>query len=343
MANRHNLTILQKYNDGILKPNRVCIVQVFPSPDKKIAPAISSVCLQFWRIKGADDVRAILDTENLRIRNLKVKRMAKDVRKLEASSKRSSQAFQHVLDVAYGRKGKLKRELIEPILTDPTARVPPKIIPAVESSRPPVYSKEMRALLTSALSRSAGKGLPERSLDFPPKLPARADPKSEEARILGPFSKRRETNTRWQYFVEQTQTVRPPLQVVVEDIPSGTHGTAPGDLRRVGVRGLPMQGLRVFEDVQVLATSPHKGPQRTSIPVSPSAQPRIPRWIRRRYEKLLDEIPTLTYRVPAQKNPPRYLVSASTSGVKTVDAAVSDLEWLEGPTQTESAETDVLE
>ncbi|KAJ6519645.1 hypothetical protein C8R45DRAFT_29126 [Mycena sanguinolenta] len=290
---------------------------------------------QFWRIKGSDDARAILDTENLRVRNLKVKRMAKDVRKLEAASKRSIQAFQHVLDVAYGRKGKLKRELIEPILADPTAPVPPRIIPAVESSRPPVYSKEMRALLTSPVSRSAGKGLSERSLDFPPKLPARADPKSEEARILGPFSKRRETNTRWRYFVEQTQTVRPPLQVVVEDIPFGAHGTAPDDLRRVGVRGLPMQDLRVFEDVQTLATPPQKV---TSSPVSPSVAPHIPRWIRRRYEKVLDEIPTLTYRVPAQKNPPRYLVSTSTSAAKTIDAGVSDLEWLEGPPQTETVE-----
>jgi hypothetical protein len=84
---------------------------------------------QFWRIKGFDDVRAIFETENLQVRERKVKRMAKvvhfslcnsteltssqDVRKLEAASKRNVQAFSHILAVAYGRKGKLKRELME--------------------------------------------------------------------------------------------------------------------------------------------------------------------------------------------------------------------------------------
>ncbi|KAJ7275220.1 hypothetical protein B0H12DRAFT_988373, partial [Mycena haematopus] len=245
---------------------------------------------QFWRIKGFDDVRAILDTENLRVRDLKLKRMAKDVRKLEAASKRSIKAFQHVLDVAYGRKGKLKRELLEPILTDPTVPIPPRIIPAVESSRPPVYSKELRALLTSPASRSVGKAVSERTLDFPPKLPARADPKSEDARILGPFSKRREKNIRWRYFVEQLQNVQPALQLVIENIPAGTRGTALDDIRRVGIRGLPMQGLRVFEDVKTLATPPQERPRRTPKNLD---TPSMSRWIRRRYGSLLNQIPTL--------------------------------------------------
>lgn len=36
-----------------------------------------------------------------------------DLRKLEAANKQNVHAFNHVLDVAYGRKGKLKRELME--------------------------------------------------------------------------------------------------------------------------------------------------------------------------------------------------------------------------------------
>ncbi|KAJ7900159.1 hypothetical protein B0H14DRAFT_2211957, partial [Mycena olivaceomarginata] len=251
---------------------------------------------QFWRIKGFDDVRAIFETENLQVRERKVKRMAKDVRKLEAASKRNVQAFSHILAVAYGRKGKLKRELMEPLLTDPTVPVPPRIIPAVESSRPPVYSKELRALLTSAASRAVGKAVSERTLDFPPKLPARADPKSEEARIFGPLSKRRETNTRWRYFVEQWQNARPPLEVTVENIPAGTSGAALDDVRRIGIRGLPMQGLHVFEDVETLATPLQKGPRRPlRNSNSASTEPHIPRWIRRRYQELLNHIPTLTY------------------------------------------------
>ncbi|KAF7339798.1 hypothetical protein MVEN_01896300 [Mycena venus] len=260
----------------------------------------------------------------------KIKRMAKDVRKLEAASKRNVQAFNHILDVAYGRKGKLKRELMEPLLTDPTAPIPPRIIPAVESSRPPVYSTELRALLTTTSSRSVGKGVSEGTLDFPPKLPARAKPNSEEARVLGPFSKRRETNTRWRYFVEQWQNARPPLQVVVENIPSDTCGAALDDIRRVGIRGLPMQGLHVFEDVETLATPRQNARRRTLEIPDHSNEPHIPRWIRRRYQQLLTRIPILTYKVPAQNKPPRYSVSLSPHRPVTrgFDADVSDVEWL---------------
>ncbi|KAF8213249.1 hypothetical protein K438DRAFT_1803659 [Mycena galopus ATCC 62051] len=293
---------------------------------------------QVWRIKGSDDVRAILDTANLRVRNQKLKRMRKDVRKLEAATtKRNIQAFKHVLDVAYGRKGKLKRELMEPILTDPTAPVPPRIIPAEESSRPPVYSKELRALLTSSASRSVGKALTEQALDFPPKLPARANPNSDEARKLGSFSKRRETNTRWRYFVEQWQNVQPPLQVVVEDIPASICGIAPDDIRRVGIRGLPMQGRRVFEDVKALAAHPQKGPRRTPKKAEPlPAESHVPRWIRRRYRTLLNQIPTFTYKIISPKMPPRYVASASTQGARTVDAGILDVEWLEEKNRPQS-------
>ncbi|KAJ6574931.1 hypothetical protein B0H19DRAFT_913762, partial [Mycena capillaripes] len=261
---------------------------------------------QFWRIKGFDDVRAILHTENA-VREQKIKRMSKDLRKLEAANNRSIQAFNHVLDVAYGRKGKLKRELIEPILTDPTAPTPPRIIPAVESSRPPVYSKELRVLLTTSASR-IGRNLSAQSLESPPTLPARANPDSEEARLLGPFSKRRETNARWRFFVEEWQKVLPPLQVVVEgDSPS--RGVALDDLRRVGIRSLPMQGLHVFEDVETLAT-PRHSQNPNPISSSSASEPHIPRWVRRRYQALLNRLPILTYKIP-QNKPPRYSVSLS--------------------------------
>lgn len=35
------------------------------------------------------------------------------VRKLEAANRGDAKAFAHILDLAYGRKGKLKRELME--------------------------------------------------------------------------------------------------------------------------------------------------------------------------------------------------------------------------------------
>ncbi|KAJ7492796.1 hypothetical protein FB451DRAFT_1022499 [Mycena latifolia] len=286
---------------------------------------------QFWRLKASDDVRAILKTDNLHgIRDKKIKRMSKDLRKLEAANKQDTKAFTYILDVAYGRKGKLRRELMEPILTDPSAPLPPKIIPAVESSRPPVYSKELKALLTSGLSRTT-KALVDRQLHFPPTLPTRADPASEEARLLGPFSKRRETNTRWRYFVAEWQKVRPPLQVVVERGPTNSSGVSPEDVHRAGIRSLPMQGLHVFEDVENLARPPQVRPRTSNDLVQPDLPVAPSRWLRRRYRELLNRTPILTYKAPPGKNP-SYLVSLSPSTDTQSNAAQadnSDLEWMD--------------
>ncbi|KAJ7786126.1 hypothetical protein B0H16DRAFT_18455 [Mycena metata] len=283
---------------------------------------------QFWRIKGFDDVRAILKTDaSLQTRDQKIKRMAKDLRKLEGANRRNMQAFNHVLGVAYGRKGKLKRELMEPILIDPSAPVPAKIIPAVESSRPPVYSDELQALLTSSESRMS-KVLPKRQLESPPKLPPRANPQSEEARLLGPFSKRRETNTRWRFFTEEWQKVKPPLEVVVD---AESYGSTLDNVRSVGIRSLPLQGLSVFSDVEALARTRQEN-VRSKDPHMPS-KPHPPRWLRRRYRTLLDNLPILTYK-KSEGQTPRYSVSLSPSRISSreTNAAIadsSDLKWLE--------------
>ncbi|KAJ7139947.1 hypothetical protein C8R44DRAFT_318605 [Mycena epipterygia] len=297
---------------------------------------------QFWRIKAFDDVRRILNTDDLQgLRDKKFKRMSKDLRKLDAANKQNTKAFRHVLDVAYGRKGKLKRELMEPILTDPTAPIPPRIIPAVESSRPPVYSKELTALLTTGLSRTT-RPLTKKYLRFPPTLSPRADPTSEESRLLGPLSKRREKNARWRYFVAEWQKTRAPLQVVVENGPN-FPGVTLEDVRRVGIRSLPMQGLQVFEDIEKLASQgwirppthrEHvyvKDPDRN--PSSEAPHIRHPsRWLRRRYQTLLNHIPILTYRTP-QGNAPSYSVSLSPNrlDMKTniAEADASDVKWME--------------
>src|SRR5204863_39349 len=77
--------------------------------------------------------------------------------------------------------------LIQPLLTDPSAPLPPRIIPSVEKSRPPVYSPEVVTLLTSPFSRTT-KALKPQDLSFPPTLPQRANPTSDMAKLLGPFS-----------------------------------------------------------------------------------------------------------------------------------------------------------
>ncbi|KAJ7225699.1 hypothetical protein GGX14DRAFT_511982 [Mycena pura] len=291
---------------------------------------------QFWRIKGSDDVRAILKTENRHVRDHKIKRMSKDVRKLEAANNRNTRAFGHVLDVAYGRKGKLKRELMEarycyelhldfPILTDPSIPPPPRIISAVESSRPPVYSKELRVLLTSSASRTRSTLKPE-ALDIPPTLPARADPNSDEAWLLGPFSKRREVNARWRFYQSEWQKVRPPLEVMVDCARDPVfHGGGPEDLRRAGIRGLPMQGLGIFGDVESLASFPQH---------ASSMDPPLPRWVRRRYRELLDRLPVLNYKI-SQNKESNYTVSLSPNRLSKEthpEAESSDLKWMENTT-----------
>ncbi|KAK7064372.1 hypothetical protein R3P38DRAFT_2824103 [Favolaschia claudopus] len=254
-----------------------------------------------------------------------MKRLNKDVRKIEAATnKHNVEAFNHILDVAYGRKGKLKQELMEPLLSEPREPLPPRIIASVAKSQPPVYSLELRALLASAASRSTGKGVTQQVLDSPPKLPPRADPKSEQARSLGPFSKRREKNIRWRFFVEQSNYVWPPLQSEVDNSSAASYG----EQHCTTIRALPMQGLRVFEDLETLA-SPPSGRTFHSTDRLQSAGFTVPRWLRRRYQALLTRIPTLTYKVQPN-NTTRCVVSQSTKamGRKPVDVDVSDVEWL---------------
>ncbi|RDB28879.1 hypothetical protein Hypma_015714 [Hypsizygus marmoreus] len=261
---------------------------------------------QFFRVKVADDIHAIIRAKDDNLRNHKLKRVSQDFRKIEAAINGNTKAFAHVLDLAYGRKGKLKWELMKPLFSDPNAPIPPRIIPAVEKSRPPVYSPELKALLTSNLSRK-NKPLTPKSFSFPPTLPLRADPNSEDARLLGPFSKRREVNIRWRYFTSEWKKIRPPLEIVLEDTSTGEvlRGNADADVARAGIRGLSMQGQGVFDDIEAIV-NPLSGPRpptrkerrnsdADTQPPQTAALRHPSRWLRRRYQELLGRLPILTY------------------------------------------------
>jgi len=204
-----------------------------------------------------------------------------------------------------------------PLLTDPNAPPAPRIIPNYERSRPPVYSPELTALLTSTHSRTT-KALQKGNLESPPIMPPRADPSSEQTRLLGPFSKRREVNLHWRYFKREWKKVYPPLQLSVKEIsdpfemvnePSGKHDTA-----RVGVRGVGLQGGRVLEEAQLLAgpawkplTTPRRakqGPEsrRPNSPENPFTSSLPTRWLRKRYQNLLGRVPILTYYPKEREN-----------------------------------------
>lgn len=208
----------------------------------------------------------------------------------------------------------------------------------------------MKALLLSSDSRRT-KPLSAKSLVFPPALPLRADPSSEDARLLGPFSKRREVNIRWRYFTKEWKKVFPPLQVVVKDSTSdGEYDrTSREDIARAGVRALGMQGQGIYEDVHAIAgpltlPPPLTRKERLSrgADVDIPVQLRHPsRWLRRRYQELLGRLPILAY-TPTDKNRQstgRYSVSLTSNAIAPAlshdpsrypeTESVADLKWLE--------------
>lgn len=241
--------------------------------------------------------------------------------------------------------------MLKPLLSDPNASIPPPIIRSVEKSGPPVYSPELKALLTSGHSRIT-KPLTPRSLDFPPTLPIRANPVSDDAQLLGALSKRREVNIRWRYFVNEWKKVYPPLQVVANDPSQGFRNCVnDADLKRAGIRGFGMQGWGVFESISSIAGPLHmpnaltrKARQNANavleVPQPTTSRPaRHPsRWLRRRYQELLGRLPVLmysrsgttskgSYSVSLPRNalaPSLYMTAARSPELKSVD----DREWL---------------
>lgn len=166
-------------------------------------------------------------------------------------------------------------------------------------------------MLTSIHSRTT-KALDKDNLITPPILPLRVDPSSEEARLLGPFSKRREVNIRWRYFKRESRKILPPLQLSVKEISDSFEVTKTSsdvhDIASVGIRGIGLQASRLVEEAQILA-----GPAWKSLSIprrarekAESQTPQLPndnpfnsslptRWLRKRYQDLLGRVPILTY------------------------------------------------
>jgi hypothetical protein len=240
------------------------------------------------------------------------------------------------------------------LLSDSNLPDPPPIISREPKSRPPVYPPELATLLTSAISRST-KPLEKRSLVTLPHMPSRADASSEEARFLGPLSKRRQVNIRWRFFTKEWKKILPPLDVRVGEKSSNGDCSEASDresLAHAGIRGIGMQGAGVFEEIEKLI-----GPVPTSKPLTrrqrrtigdhpnfsspPATFPSttLPRrWILRRYRQLLGRLPIMTY-FPKTAGNPRgaYAVSISPvamtpsqrlGGARHPEIDDDDLTWL---------------
>jgi hypothetical protein len=198
----------------------------------------------------------------------------------------------------------------KPLLSSPDAMLPPRIISAVEKSRPPLYSPELSALLVSPFSRTS-RVFKVPDLAFPPTLPEQADASSNAAQLLGRLSKRREVNIHWRFFTSEWKKTLPPLAVTVwEKTGQDWYVTSDiGALARAGVRGTGLQGTGHWEELEKLS-SPHWKPCRTrqerknrrvqtgsSLHPTKTPSPIVlpSRWMRRRYQVLLGRTPILTF------------------------------------------------
>ena len=208
-----------------------------------------------------------------------------------------------------------------------------------------MYAPELKALLTSSLSRKS-KPLSLENLSSPPTLPRQADPFSQDARLLGPFSKRREVNIRWRYFTTEWKKVHAPLQIAVKHREGVDSGITNAELFHVGVRGLGLQAQGIHEDLEALVGPPEMPRNLTrkelggAIKVNTEKPSRHPsRWLRRRYQELLGRIPILSLvRHPSDSSQGKYFVSLSqnalapslrTSSRRLIEVSTSDdREWV---------------
>ncbi|CCA67571.1 hypothetical protein PIIN_01399 [Serendipita indica DSM 11827] len=221
----------------------------------------------------------------------------KELRRLQKVNNGSQFAFMRLLRQAFGRIGRMKWELLKPHFATVPERDP--IIPKVESSRPPTYTPTLLALVSSSISKSTDRVIPTKDILNP--LPARADPASDEARLLGPLSLRRQKNMHRRFFLEQTRRVYPPLEVLRS--PSSTEASTP----------IPQTGLETLSPIAMLHSlslpaAPISRPSRSDDTDRPLEEPeyavisaarkmrvhgRSKRWLRRRYRELLGQIPKI--------------------------------------------------
>ncbi|KAJ4485936.1 hypothetical protein J3R30DRAFT_3281931 [Lentinula aciculospora] len=269
---------------------------------------------QFFRIKASDDFRALVATPAHRSQlcKSKIRRIYKDLRRIKLALTGRQDAFSFILDLAYGRRGKLRWELMEPLLAQAHAApsLPEAMIRSEPNSRPPVYSPELSALLINTASRT-NKPLELHQLKFPPTLSSRANPISEEARLIGPLSKRLELNIRWRYFRREWKKVYPPLEIAVKGN-GELLSTSVSDVSHAGGRILKSQDRGILEGMEDVVGPPTAGTLSTRRErllfgvhqtLEGSSKQRHPsRWLRRRYQALLGRLPLLILN-PNSKKP----------------------------------------
>ncbi|KAG8870865.1 hypothetical protein FRC20_011227 [Serendipita sp. 405] len=235
-----------------------------------------------------------------------LKRARCELRKLQRINAGAQKPFMRLLWYTFGRTGAFRRELIKPHFAESYPNFPKReaIIPGVEESRPPSYPPTLLALVTSAISKTTDKQYSAEEVLNPRKLPERADPTSEEARLLGPFSLRRKKNIHRRFFVEQTDRILPPL--AVSSSATTADQTKPDIfIPSTGLeRWNPMEMLEILASPNPMYSPPSRSKPEDRLPLSPTPRKsghlrlggRSSRWLRRRYRELLASIPTMKVR-----------------------------------------------
>lgn len=207
--------------------------------------------------------------------------------------------------------------------------------------------------MTSDHGRGPG-ALNSRWLKVPMTMPERGDPNSEDAKLIGPLSKRRRVNIHWRFYTSEVKKVFPPLQLVTAEpesdvtMPEKGKGKQPGFVREKPPPPMAMQGSGLMEAIVKMADSPHKYETVTRIQrklLEKSCQPipqelpvqRPSRFLRRRYQEVLHRIPILTYNA-ASKTPVQVTVhpDAIIPGQRhregrTREASEADIAWMNLP------------
>ncbi|KAI0080370.1 hypothetical protein K474DRAFT_314268 [Panus rudis PR-1116 ss-1] len=317
------------------KPPPIALESLRRKFDTQLVLLPTEYLRQFCRLTFEDAFKdAIATRPRIDLWYEKFKRAQRLQRVVSRAIRHDHSAWKWLLNRAYGRTGKLRAELMQSVCVDPTSPRQRRLITSLGRSRPPVWTPELTALVTSGISRK-GKAISQSAVETPPKIVERDDP--DRVRLLGGLPLRLRANIHKRWHREQASKVMPPIQVAVQD--GLTPRSDPASLHRSGVRAIGMQDSGIMEELESISGNLYTPPtltrrQRCSgyvdaplqdkegcLGTLPPNTPLSRRFLRRRFQQLLHEIPILTYAVPqAPSNPSlgsdvhksgRYIVSSS--------------------------------
>ncbi|GAA5837597.1 hypothetical protein JCM5353_003264 [Sporobolomyces roseus] len=157
----------------------------------------------YYRERIRNSCRATSNVESSLQVTRRTRRAQQMLRHLQAANDGYLHSLSRVLETAHGLRGPEKHASLSPFLSQDQARH--------------TFSPPLAALLGSTISHTSRPPTPAQ-LRNPPTLPERADPASEEARLLGPLKPERIRAIRRRWWNAQTNKLRAPLAVrVYED------------------------------------------------------------------------------------------------------------------------------